>query len=500
MPMVTSVRGSGLSWNDVATYYGTDLATLAASAGISGAQLRRLMSREGNNPIPPGITFRVPNVRDAEGQRRGAQNVFENRDYIERRTSAYYGVPSTITGGATSGSAFDDPPPAAGPDHSGQTTILLPPGAPGGGGSGGGGGGGGGGGTGGGGSAPDPSAMTEVEVGNALSEAMAAFPWLANLGAEVTTLIDTLVREGRSTDFILSRIRATGGYQTMFPNIRRPDGTMRLNEGQFMNQMDSYRAVMNQYGMTDYDNAALSNFLASDVDVNELNQRLRTWDAVQRGGGDLRTAFYVYAGISLSDSDLYDYMVDPVDRGNMDAQYAAAQAAGLDYNTFLQRTAEIAAINTGVQVDPQTNMALVDQLLHGGNPTSGQYLSLSELMNAYEAAMIGSAATSVGLRLADISRIEEFRQVGITHAQARQGYGQFARDQAFLNAVVERARVQNFGQTDFEDASFLSDPDAQRNLTRGMAQEEARSKGAGSFAFGQEAGRLNQSGLSALRN
>jgi hypothetical protein len=181
----------------------------------------------------------------------------------------------------------------------------------------------------------------------------------------------------------------------------------------------------------------------------------------------------------------------------MDAEYAT-RAAGLDYGTFIGRVLDIAAQDSNI--DRESGAALADQLLHGGDPVNGDYLSLSELLNAFEAAMIGSAATAVGLAMPDISRIEEFRLVGISHAQARQGYGQFARDENFLNAVVQRSRGAEFGQEEFEEAQFLSDPDEQRNLARGLAQEEARARDGGGFTFGQESGRLTQQGLSAFRN
>lgn len=504
MPTISTPNNSGLTWNQVARYYGVSLSQLLR--GQSGAVIRQAARNGGNDVIGGGITLRVPDVRDERGQRRPRQNVFRNQNYINRvtGTALQQGAVGGMGGnalqqGVVSGAGGMGGYNAGGTINSTGTSVALPPGSGGGGGASGGGdegededtgipGGGGG--------LDGDGGLSDVEVANASAEILAAFPWLEQLG--LGGLVSGLIIEGYETPYILAQIRASSQYQAMFPNITRGDGTMRMSEGAYMTQMDLYRGVVQQYGLS-YDNAALSNFLANDIDANELNQRLRTWDSIQRGSADLRAAFYVYAGISFSDDELYRFAVDENYQGQVINEYQS-RAQDLDYQTFLTRAAEIATRTHDVGFDTQTNVALLDQLLHGGDPTNGRYLSLSELLNAYDAAMIASAATSVGLALPDLSRIEEFRMVGISHAQARQGYGQFARDQNFLDAVVQRARGTGFGQAEFEEASFLSDPDQQRNLARGMAQEEARARDGGGFTFGQQSGRLTQEGLSAFRS
>lgn len=352
------------------------------------------------------------------------------------------------------------------------------------------------------GNAGEGGGYTEQDQENLMAAVEGSFPWINSLPGLRDFIWGIIQSRPRvSTAAIISEVRNNwDGYDGLFPNIRREDGSMRMNEGTYLSTLDGYRRTLGRFGLAEqYSNAQLSEFLANEIDVNELQDRLTIFDRIQRGGHDLKVAMYVYGGISLSDDDLYDMVVDPSYAGEVSEEYWA-NAQELDYPTFLGRAADVVTQTTGTVVDRETTVTVLDQLLHGGDPSAGEYLSLVELEAAFEAAMVGSAATMQGLALPDFEDIEQFRMAGINRSAALQRYGEFARDRDFLNAVVSRRDMGGFSQENFEAASFLSNPDQQRRLQRGLAQEAARASGGASFGFGQSQGRIQQAGMTAFRN
>lgn len=334
---------------------------------------------------------------------------------------------------------------------------------------------------------------------NAFQAAQAAFPWITNLGLD--SQLKDWIFDGYRGQALVGLIRQTDQWQTMFPNLRRADGTLRMNESTYLGTMDAYRRTLQRFlgsDALDYTNNELSSFLEAEIDANELGDRLTIYDQIVRGGNDIRNAFYVYAGISMSDDDLYKYVVDPITQKSFDAEYSAANDPS--YGEFIARTTDVVTQDTGGTVTREEAADTVDILFHGGDPLSGDYLSLSELTNAFELAMLGSAATSQGLLLPSLQALQEIRTAGISRSQALQAYSQFSRDRNFINAIVSRSGGDEFTQEEFEQATFLGQADPSRELTRARQQEEANSRPAGSFSFGRQSGRLTQEGLSAFRS
>ena len=160
----------------------------------------------------------------------------------------------------------------------------------------------------------------------------------------------------------------------------------------------------------------------------------------------IRDAFYVYAGVRMSDDDLYNYVVNPEFRSSMDNEYnQRAAAANLDYTTWITRATELGlskvtdrlqslqregvvtgdAISKVRNLSPEFARQMADALFHGGNPAGGDYLGLDELMNAFQYALIGGAAVAQGLSMPTLERVKAFRQAGIDQQKAMQGYSQF---------------------------------------------------------------------------
>lgn len=354
---------------------------------------------------------------------------------------------------------------------------------------------------------------------SAVASLEAAFPFITELGLGVE--ITAWAREKLGGDAIMGLIRGTTQWKNMFPNLRRADGTLLMNEAQFLQQMDSYREVLKGFGKYDerYDDVSeLSGFLAPGVmiDPGELEERLQIYSALERNN-DVRNAFYIYAGMRVSTDDLYQAVVDPRYRTNLSNEYnARATMTNLDYDTWITRSTEVALSGlaqkltemeaAGVSAnDAVTQIRSMDpaiakefmQLLHMGTQEGGAFLEDDALQIAFENAMLGSAAIAQGLGLPGADRIEEIRAAGVTRAAALQGYGKFAKDQNMLRSMARRAGFGGLSQDQFEKASFLSDADSTRQMEKGQGMEDAIGRGTQGSSFSNQGGEIRQMGLRA---
>jgi hypothetical protein len=257
----------------------------------------------------------------------------------------------------------------------------------------------------------------------------------------------------------------------------------------------------------------------NEIHPDELKQRLTMWDTLDRGSDDIKNDFYVYAGMKLSTDDLYAATTNPeAQRQLLDEYNNRVSAQPLDYQTFITRATEAGlgqvsktltnlqqngavtgtAVSTVLQTDPAFAQQMMDVLYHGGEGAAAtRTLNLQELTNAFQYAMLGSAATQNGLNLPDKARVEAIRQAGIERTQALQTYADFAKNKGIYDAAVQRATGQSFGQGDFEKAAFLQQADSQLLLQKGLGSEKASGQKSGSFAFASQGGQLTQSGFNS---
>jgi hypothetical protein len=354
---------------------------------------------------------------------------------------------------------------------------------------------------------------------SAIDDLNAAFPWLARLG--LTAQLQQWAVEGYSGEALLGLVRQTEQYQELFPAIKRDDGTLRMNEAQYLQRSDEYRQVLRSYGSPEYrydspwDVAA---FFEQDVSPDELDKRYQVYDYVTKGGADaVRDSFYVYAGMNMSDDDLYTYVVNGQARQQFDDEYNQRVASQpLDYQTWVTRAAELGlskvmkrlqdlqgegivtgtAINQVSKLDPEFARSMMDVLYTGGDTTgSSGFLGLNELMNAFEYALIGGAAVDQGLNMPSIDRVRAIRNAGIDRAKALESYSSFAQDKNRIAGMVQRAGGGGFGQAEFEEAVFLQSAEESELLRRAQRQEEALGRGGGGAGFSQQGARLTQRGL-----
>ena len=341
------------------------------------------------------------------------------------------------------------------------------------------------------------------------------FSWMRrlNLGGQ----LNGWLVEGLAGGALLGALRQTPQYQAMFPYIRRSDGTMRQTESDYLKTEEAYRKVHRQYGRrvptSPWEFGA---YYEGEIAPDELEERFQLWDYLDRNTQDERDAFYVYAGMSPSTSDLYQAVVDPgAYRGLVDEYNQRVAAQPLDYETWITRATEAglsrvirtledlqganvvtgSAISTVRNVSPDFSRQMMDVLYHGGAPTEGPFLGLKQLMHAFEEAMIGSAATAQGLRLPSVEKVRLLRSAGVDRAKAMEKYGEYVGSENLLRSLVRRTgRTSEFGQSEYENATFLGGEQA-FNLAQGKALEESFAQGSGAPPLAVKDEHLVQTGL-----
>jgi hypothetical protein len=323
---------------------------------------------------------------------------------------------------------------------------------------------------------------------------------------------------------LAARVRQTSQYKQRFQGMYRADGTQRWTEAEHIRRENDLRTVLRNHGVNvdaEYRSpVSLISFHESEMAPDILNDRLEIWDYVKTAGQRVKETFYGYAGLSITDDDLFESVVDGGREQQLYTEYNQAKAAlAFDYPGFIARAHELAngrvatelerlrqsgaltgqAVQRILSIDPAFGRQMMDMIYTGGTPGGGTAgtLDLQTLLNAYEFSAIGAAAQEAGLVLPTRERLFEIRAAGVEREQAMKGYREYGRDQNKLAAAVARARGVGFGQTQFEAAEFLGNAGEARNLTAGINYMEAAGKGTGSFRFAEDKGRITQLGFTA---
>jgi hypothetical protein len=267
--------------------------------------------------------------------------------------------------------------------------------------------------------------------------------------------------------------------------------------------------------------AEMIGFAEGNLSPDELRDRLQVWKGVKESGQRAREIFYVYAGLNPSDDDLYEALVDPARAQELYRgmnQGVANKLSGPNaFQGFIDRArqagnsrivnilsqarrqgaTQAATIQRVMNVDPAFANQIMDSLYHGGDPSGGDFLDVTSMLDAYEFMAIGAAAEGSGLVLPTKARLAQIRAAGIERKQAIDAYAAFGLNKDRLNAAVQRARGQTFTQRDFEQSQFFGDVAAQRELEAGQAYMDAAGRQQGQFSFNRDnRGRIVQTGLS----
>jgi hypothetical protein len=363
-----------------------------------------------------------------------------------------------------------------------------------------------------------------VAASTLYAEILAENPWLAQFNL-TPQRVQQLVATAVNDDDLLTKIRNEPTVRARFVGLYRQDGSLRMNEGQYLQRENEYRTLLRQAGVNvDIEYASpqsLLGFFEGEKSPDELRDQLQIWQAVQQSGPRVRETFYTYAGLNPTDDDLFEAVVDGAKEQQLYNTYnakVAGEASGpAAWQNWITRATDVglsrvAKILTDAQtygatkgsvvqrvlsVDPQFARQIMDVIYTGGDATPGRAgsLSLPELLDSFEFMAVGAAASEAGLELPTRQRLAEIRAAGVDKAKMLSGYTAFGQNKQQLAAAVARARGATFGQTEFEQAQFLGNAGQASNLLAGQNYIEAAGRDAGTFRFGERNGRLVQSGF-----
>lgn len=372
---------------------------------------------------------------------------------------------------------------------------------------------------------PEEQAAESQRQAAALDYLKATFPWIERLGG-LNDMVD-MVRRGLTPDGVVAEVRQKQWYKDRFVAITRNDGTMRMNEKEYMDTEEEYRKLrrqFNKYDPADDVPQSYKGLFENDLDPNEFRDRLDLWDQIDRSADDVKSTFYVYAGMRLSTDDLYQATVDPSKSASLELEYDRRVAAQpIDYDTWITRATEAGleqttrtlerlktqgavgeiALQTLRGIDPVMARDLADQLYRSPNAQdkTGRFLSLNELQAAFQYALLGSAASANGLQLPGTDRLESLRAAGVTRAKALEAYGAISTNKNVWAGALSRANLGTMDEADFEAALLINQGKERDMLERAQRYDESLAFKGGSATFGQDqqSGLLQQLGLRARK-
>lgn len=333
---------------------------------------------------------------------------------------------------------------------------------------------------------------------------LSSMPWLADLGISPAWLQETAATSASSAE-ILQKIRETEGYKRRFAGLKRSDGSLRMNEGQYIQTENAFRQNLRYFGYDvdrDFNTPeSLVKWFQAETAPDEQRTRLEVLDQVKKSSALQRDTYYVYTGRELSIEDLYGAKMDEEKARELYNRYRQATSMSPTYEEFITRATQVALgrlTETGQgSIDPEFARSLMDQI-HHGSADDAINLPLADMLASFDYAMIGSSAVSAGLGLPTKERLAEIRAAGVERQAAIEGYTQFGQNKGRYDAAVQRATGRKFTQSDFESSQFLHDAEDTEAFTRGVRGMEAAGKSQGSFRFDEsDSGRFVQRGLSA---
>lgn len=197
-------------------------------------------------------------------------------------------------------------------------------------------------------------------------------------------LIRKLAIEGASEATIMLRLQEEQLYQERFKanQARIAKGLKVLTPSEYINIEDDYRQVLRAYGLNAFDNDAyVSQFIANDVSVNELSNRVVA--AVQRvKNADPAVQSMLRGYYGISNADLVAYVLDPNQAfPKIERQIAASEigvaAARQGFNIGVP-TAEQLAAQGITQAEAQRGYATIADILPTATKLSDIYGNVLE--------------------------------------------------------------------------------------------------------------------------
>lgn len=265
----------------------------------------------------------------------------------------------------------------------------------------------------------------EAEPVTYLERARAQMPWMPE---EVLQEYADAWAETGDANVAIGQTRQSQAYREHFQGNIRDDGSVRMNERQYMAGKNAFKDIMGEYGIppSEFEHR-YADMVENDVSMREFQQRMdMTYQQVLSQGERTKQAYAAYYSGDLSD--------------------AAILASALE---------------------PGTNPLVFER--------------------RFRAAQIGGEASRYGF---DIVRgdAERLARHGLDRQAGRQFFSRAKDLLPTIGALIERHNDPDdeFDLRDLEEALILSDPDEMSQIERLFAQESASfSPTAGTFRAGQ---------------
>lgn len=372
------------------------------------------------------------------------------------------------------------------------------------------------------------------------SQASVLFPWLT--GGLLAIFAERWAETG-DPSVALAYVRQSGDYASVFPGIKRQDGSLRMTEGEYFSQRAGFRETLAEFGRNP---SGYDSMFVKAVE-NEMGA-----DELMRGLSEAYTRFTEPG--ATSDSGLFDTFLSRfVDTGSlnlalqeirqsdayanvfvgnrredgtlrMDEQEWFAYKRGwtrtlagfgLNPEEFLARDrlresvegeVSIQELNQRLQLTQDGILDNIDAVRQFYGNNYGLDVSAEAILGMaidpdierdvleqrITAAQIGGEATTKGF-LRSVDRAEALARMGVTQTQARELYGNAAQRLPGLSATTSRFNLGGTSIGQFEDAALGQDAGQVLRFGRAMQREQS------SFSSTADTRRDNTGGLTGLR-
>lgn len=174
---------------------------------------------------------------------------------------------------------------------------------------------------------PDPATDPEPKPVDWLEQARTLFPWMPEPLLKV--FADAWAETG-DTEVALGRMRQSPQYDRYFAGNRRPDGTFRMTEADYMSTMRAYRTLLSDFGLNpDLFQKRFVSLIEGEVSPLELRERLgAAYEGIVANIPQVRE-FYARYGYDLSDAAIFASVIDPeIGDAILARRIAVAQVGG----------------------------------------------------------------------------------------------------------------------------------------------------------------------------
>lgn len=174
---------------------------------------------------------------------------------------------------------------------------------------------------------PDPATDPDPKPVDWLEQARTLFPWMPEPLLKV--FADAWAETG-DTEVALARMRQSPQYDRYFAGNRRPDGTFRMTEAEYMSTIRAYRTLLSDFGLNpDLFQKRFVSLIEGEVSPLELRERLgAAYEGIIANIPQVRE-FYARYGYDLSDAAIFASVIDPeIGDAILARRIAVAQVGG----------------------------------------------------------------------------------------------------------------------------------------------------------------------------